>query len=61
MCLVHEGIDKESGGFGNKRANIDHPNDSIIKIGQNTKKNLGDLRRLPSLKLQWKNHQLMLI
>ena len=35
-----------TGGFGNKRKSGDHPNYSIIKIGQNTEKSPGDLRRL---------------
>ena len=31
-----------TGGLGNKRTNGDHPNYSIIKIGQNTEKSPGD-------------------
>ena len=30
----------------NKTTNGDHPNDSAVKIGQNTEKRNGDLRRL---------------
>ena len=45
----HQRIDKGTGGLGNKRSNGHHPNDSIIKIGQNTT-SLGDLRRLPGVK-----------
>ena len=37
-------ICKEAGG--NKKTNRDHPDYSIIKIGQNTEKSPGDLRRL---------------
>ena len=37
---------KGTGGLGNKKTRGDHPNDSIIKIGQNTKKSPGDLRLL---------------
>ena len=33
-------------GLGNKRTNRDHPNYDIVKIGQNTDKSPGDLRRL---------------
>ena len=39
-------IGKESGRRGNKKTNRDHPDNCIIKIGQNTEKSLGDLRRL---------------
>ena len=30
----------------NQRSNKDHPNYSIVKVGQNTEKNSGDLKRL---------------
>ena len=39
-------MDKRTGGVGNKRRSRDHPNYSVIKIGQNTEKSPGDLRRL---------------
>ena len=35
-----------TGGHGNKRTSGEHPNDSIVEIGQNTGKSPGDLRRL---------------
>ena len=35
-----------TGGLGNKRMSGDHPNYSIIEIGQNTEKSPRDLRRL---------------
>ena len=41
---------KEAGRLGNKRASRNHPDHSIIKISQNTKSRLGDLRRLSSEK-----------
>ena len=34
------------GGFENERTSGDHPNYSIIEIGQNTEKSPGDLKRL---------------
>ena len=34
-------IDKRIGALGNKRTSGEHPNDSITKFGQNTKKNSG--------------------
>ena len=42
----HQMIDNGTEGLGNKRTSVDYPNDCIIKIGQNTKKSLGNLRRL---------------
>ena len=39
-------IDKRTGRLGTERTSGDHPNDSIIKIDQNTEKSLGDLRNL---------------
>ena len=35
---VHQRIDTETEGFGNKRTSGDHSNYSIVEIGQNTKK-----------------------
>ena len=54
-------IDKGTGGLGNKRMSGDHPNDSIIKIGQNTEENLGDLWRLSVTQTPVRNHQLTLM
>ena len=42
----HEGINKSTGGCENKRDNGDHPNDSMIMIGQDTEKSPGDSRRI---------------
>ena len=42
----HQRIGKRSGGNGNKRSSVEHPNYSTVKIGQNTEKSPGDLRRL---------------
>ena len=39
-----------TGGLGNKRTRGDHPNDSIIEIGQSTEKSPGDLRNLQKRK-----------
>ena len=39
----HKRIGTGIGGFGNKRTSRDHPNYSIVKIGQNTEKSPGDL------------------
>ena len=42
----HQRICNGTGGLGNKKTSGDHPNDSIIKIGQNTEKSPEELRRL---------------
>ena len=39
-------ISKGNGGLRNKRTSRVHPDYSIIKIGQNTEKSPGDLRKL---------------
>ncbi len=54
-------IDKETGGLGNKRTSGYHPNYSIIKIGLNTKKNPGNLRRLAVIQIPVRNHLLTLM
>ena len=54
-------INKGTGGLGNKRTSGDHPNYSIIEIGQNTKKSPGDLRRLAVTQTPMKNHLLTLV
>ena len=45
LGTVPQRIDKGTGGIGNKNMSGDHPNYSIIKIGQNTEKSPGDMRR----------------
>ena len=54
-------VTKGTGGLGNWRTSGDHPNDSIIKNGQNTEKSHGDLRRLAVTQTPVKNHRLMLM
>ena len=48
-------------GLGFWRTSGDHPNDSIIKNGLNTKKNPEDLKRLAVNQTLVKTHQLMLM
>ena len=43
---AHRRMNKGTGRLGNKRATGDHPNYGIIKIGQNSKKSPGVLKRL---------------
>ena len=51
------GFDKGAGSVENQKMGRDHPNYSIIKIGQNTEKSPGDLLSLTRAKDQ----QLMLV
>ena len=53
-------INKETERTGNN-SNGDHPNDRTVKIGQNTEKSHGDLRRLAFTQTSVKDHQLMLM
>ena len=48
-------------GPGNKRTSGDHRNNSIVKIGQNTKKSPGDLRRLAVTSTPVENYKLRLV
>ena len=57
----HQKIGLETGGPRNNRTNGDYPNYSIIKIGQNTAKSHGDLRRLVVTHTPGKDHQQTLI
>ena len=54
-------IGKRTGGLRNKRTSGFHPYYSILKIGQNTEKSPGDLRRLAVTRTPLRNHQLMLM
>ena len=56
----HQTVIKETGGFGNKRKGVDHPNYNIIKNSQNTKGH-GDLRRLSVTETSLKDQQLTLM
>ena len=49
------------GGLGSWQPSRDHPNDSIIKNGQNSEKGPGNLRRLAVTQAPVKDHQLMLM
>ena len=57
----HQRIDTGTGGLGNRRTRGDHPNYSIVEIGQNTKKSPGDLRRLTVTQTPMSNDQLTLV
>ena len=54
-------IDNGNGRLGNKRTSRDHLDNSIIKIGQNTEKSPGDLRKLAVTQIPARNQQLTLV
>ena len=60
-CYSHRRVGKRARGLGNKRTSGDNPNYSMAKIGQNTEKSPGDLRRLVDTQTQVKDHQLTLM
>ena len=57
----HQMISTISGGQGNKGTGGDCPNFSNIKIGQNTEKSPGHLRRLTVTQTPVENYQLTLM
>ena len=57
----HQMIGTRSGGLVDNRTNEDHPNYSLIKIGQNTEKSPGDLNRLAVTQTPVRSHQLTLV
>ena len=58
---IYQRISTETGGLEDKRTSGNHQYDSIIEIGQNTKKSTGDLRRLAVTQIPVVNHQLTLV
>ena len=50
-----------AGRIRNQRTNRDHPNYIIVKIGKNTEKSPGDLRRLVIIDTPVKDHLLMMV
>ena len=57
----HHRIGTGTGGLKNKRISGNDSNNSIVEIGQITRKSLGDLRRLAVNKTPIENHQLTLV
>ena len=54
-------IGKGTGRLRNKKTNKHHPDHSIAKIGQNTEKSPGDLRKIAVTQTPVKNNQLILV
>ena len=57
----HQRIGTETGGLGNKRKKGNQSNDSIVGIGQYTKKRPGILRRLAVTQTTEENNNLTLV
>ena len=57
----HKRICTETEGLRNTKMIGDHPNYSIVEIGQNAEKSPGDLRRLVVIQTPVKNHQLTMM
>ena len=53
----HQRFGKKTRGLGNKGTSGDHPDNSIIEIGQNTEKSPGDLRRFVVTQTPVKDHR----
>ena len=61
LGTIPKGLVKKNGRLGNKRKSKDHPDSSIIKIGQYTEKSLWDLMKFAVTQIPVRNHQLMLV
>ena len=57
----HQRIGKGTGIIRNQRISGNHPDQSITKIGQNTEKGPGDLRRFAVTQTPMLDTQLMLV
>ena len=54
-------IDTGTEGLGNKKTSREHSNYCIIKIGCNTEKSPGDLKRFGVTRTPVRNHRLTLV
>ena len=61
LRMVPKSLVREFGRVRNWRTCRDHPNYSIVEIGQNTEKSLSDLRRLAVTQTPVKDHKLTLV
>ena len=60
-CNWRQKVSKKTRGHWNKRMSGDHPNNSIVEIGQNAEKCPGDLRRLAVTQTPVKDYHLVQI
>ena len=61
LGTVTKGLVQGTGGFRHKNTCGNHPNYSIIKIGQNTEKSPGDLEKFAVSQTLAEEHQLTLV
>ena len=61
ISAVTKGLVQGLEDLENKKVSGDHPNNNIVEIGQNTKKNPGDLTRLAVTQILVENHQPKLV
>ena len=61
FATVTKDVPTGTGELGNKRTSGDHPNDSIVEIGQDSKKSPGDLRRLAVSQIPGRTCQLTIV
>ena len=57
----HQWISTGTRVLGNRLTSWDHPNSSIVEIGQNTEKSPGDVKRLAVTQTPVENYQLTLV
>ena len=61
LVTVPKSLEERLEWSENQRKSQDHPYHSFVKIGQNTKKSLGALRRLAVTQTSVKNNRLKLV
>ena len=54
-------LSKRVKGVRNQRMSVHHPKCTIVDVGWNTEKHLGDLRRLTVLQTSVKDHRITLV
>ena len=61
LGIVPKGLEKKIGGIGNQRNNRGYSETALNRIGLNTEKSPGDLKRLAVTQTRGKDHQLKLV
>ena len=61
LGTIPQRLGKRVGRVRNQKSSRDHPNKSIVKIGQNTEKRPGHLRRYAFTQTPMKDHQPILV
>ena len=61
LLTVTKGLEKRQKEFWNQKKNRDDPHHCIVKIGKNTEKSPGDVRKIAVTQTLVKYYQLMLM